>query len=82
MFKKCNNPLILRELIKGGFGVMRFQECQLCGFLPLGGKSYTDNSMMNVFSGECKSENENRVVTVKMKVKVKLNMERVALTIP
>ena len=74
--------MILRELIKGGFGILMFQECKMCGFLPLDGKSYTYNSMMNVFSGECKNESENRVVTVKVKVNLKLNMERVTLTIP
>ena len=60
--------MILRELIKGGFGIMMFQKCQVCGFLPFDGKSDTDNSMVNVFSGSVK---------VKVKVKVKLNMVRV-----
>ena len=47
---------------------MMLQKCQECGFLPFDGKSDTDNSMVNVFSGSVK---------VKVKAKVKLNMVRV-----
>ena len=70
--------MLLRELIWRGFGVMNVSK--VCGFLPFDGRSDTDNSMVNVFSGECKSESESRIVTVK--VKVKLNMVKVTLTIP
>ena len=52
---------------------------KVCGLFPFDGRSDTDNSMVNVFSGECKSESESRIVTVK--VKVKLNMVKVTLTI-
>ena len=46
--------MISRELIKGGFDILMLQKCQVCGLLPFNGKRDTDNSMMNVFSGEGK----------------------------
>ena len=33
-FKKCNNSIMFRELLKGGFGILMFQKCQVCGILP------------------------------------------------
>ena len=33
-FKKCNNPMIFRELILDGFGILVFEKCQVCGILP------------------------------------------------
>ena len=33
-FQKCNNPMIFRELIQGGFGILMFQKCHVCGILP------------------------------------------------
>ena len=34
IFKKCHNPMIFRKLIKGGFGILMFQKCQVWGILP------------------------------------------------
>ena len=32
--KKCNNPMIFKELFLGGFGILMFQKCHVCGILP------------------------------------------------
>ena len=34
IFKKCNNSMIFRELIYGGFGIL-FQKCLVCEILPI-----------------------------------------------
>ena len=31
--KKCHNPMIFRELLLGGFGILMFQKCQVSGNL-------------------------------------------------
>ena len=35
-FKKCNKPIIFRELLLRSFGILMFQNCQVCGNLPFG----------------------------------------------
>ena len=30
IFKKCHNPMIFRELLMGGFGILMFQKCRVC----------------------------------------------------
>ena len=34
--KKCNNPMLFKELLLGGFGILMFQKCHVCGNLPFG----------------------------------------------
>ena len=34
--KKCNNPMLFKELLLGGFGILMFQKYHVCGNLPFG----------------------------------------------